>query len=378
MNYRDKTVFVLAILLLCGGHAACPAPDPMATDLSFHEAGGGDGGALCKGNWAIPDIKADDPSCKAAAEDYVPGATTDPYDACLSDDGTYHRFSVSIGSVGRVAGFEAISKLVWRADGTRPTAKDFTDARVIYSEAQGLQSRVERREDMHVAAAAKKCADMDEVEIAAHGDRCVGPAKLQPILNAAFLGGSKGEDVLVNASRIEAGLIWFLYTSVYKEATTCTEKAKDCDSSYAYWSGGEAEGAGLGLSRYLRSVSSQAAKAMWRGVLALRCWRDLDGASPATNLTLRDKALRQMDRAMLRGIAVLIRARLEVFSHETCKEAKDALWAGIQILGGVLDREARIRDATQALTLASELAKDGEHVDAKTIDRVLGALFPCP
>jgi len=350
----------------------------MATDLSLHEAGGGDGGALCNGNWAIPDIKADDPSCKAAADDYIPGSTTDPYDACISDDGTYHRFNVSIGTVGRVAGFEAIGKLLWRADGTRPTAKDFTNARVIYSEAQGLQSRVERREDMHVAAATKKCADMDVAEIAAHGDRCVGSAKLQPILNAAFLGGSEGEDVLVNASRIEAGLIWFLYTSVYKEATTCTEKPKDCDSSYAYWSGGEAEGAGLGLSRYLRSVSSQAAKATWRGVLALRCWRDLDGALPATNLTLRDKALRQMDRAMLRGIAVLIRARLEVFSHETCKEAKDALWAGIQILGGVLDREARIRDATQALTLASELAKDGGHADARKIDSAIDALFPCP
>ncbi|PID38872.1 MAG: hypothetical protein CSA24_02805 [Deltaproteobacteria bacterium] len=375
---------------LLGFSSGCAEDDPTPTDsgVSVDTKGAGDRGVgddasgdapkPCRANWGLPDVQGDNPSCPTSADDYVVGSTTDPYDACVSDDDTYHRFNPSIGSIGRVAGFTKIAEKLWRADGTRPTAADFSEARVIFAENEGLQSRLERREDEHYPAAAKKCADMDATELAANADRCVGPAKIQPLLNAAFVAGGKGEDVLKNAARIEAALLWFLYVSVHKEATTCTNKQKDCDSSYAYFSGGEAEGAGLGLARYLRTVSPQATGRVWDGILAVRCWRDLDQAVPATNLTLRDKAIGQLDRALLRGMAVLVKSRLEAFRKETCAESREALWAGLQILGGVLDREAQVRDAKEAGKLKTELQKAADAADTTVIDSAIDNLFPCP
>lgn len=356
----------------------CAEDDPSPTDAGVTDTVIVGDGAPCLANWGLPDVEADDPACKPLADDYEPGSTTDSYPACISDDDTYHRFEASIGSIGRIAGFEAIAKLLWKPDGTRPTATDFTDARVTYSQNEGLQSRIERREDEHYGAAAKKCADMDATELSQNADRCVGPAKIQPLLNDAFLAGGKGEDVLKNAARIEAALLWFLYVSVHKEATTCTNKQKDCDSSYAYWAGGEAEGAGLGLARYIRTVSPQAAGRVWDGVLAVRCWRDLDQAVPATDLALRDKAIAQLDRALLRGMAVLLESRLEAFRQESCAETREAIWAGLQILGGVLDREAQVRDATQAGKLKAELQKSADAADTTVIGDALDAIFPCP
>jgi hypothetical protein len=369
---------LLTVALLAVALPGCAEDDPTPTDagLETDTIVAGDG-APCAASWALPQT-ADDPSCKPAADDYVPSSTTDPYAACISDDDTYHRFEQSIGSIGRVAGFEAIAKLLWRDDGTRPSAKNFTDARVAYSQTEGLQSRIERREDEHYPAGAKSCADMDATELAQSADRCVGPAQIQPLLNEAFLAGSKGEGLLRNAARIEAALVWFLYVSVHKEATTCTDKQKDCDSSYAYWGGGEAEGAGLGLARYIRTVSPQAAGRVWDGVLAVRCWRDLDQATPATDLALRDKAIGQLDRALLRGLAALVKSRTAALRLQSCAETRDALWSGIQILGAVLDREARVRDATEAGKLSAELKKGADAADTTVIDGALDTLFPCP
>lgn len=342
---------------------------------------GADARGPCAVTWALPDIGGNAPSCAANVDDFVLGSTTDPYAACISDDGTYHPFDPSIGSIGRVAGFERIAALLWRADGAAPNKQAFVEARVAYTEAEGLESRLARREDEHYPAAAKACGDMDASELAANPDRCVGPAKLVPLLNDAFAQGSQGIAPLENAARIEAALLWFLYVSVHKEATTCTGKAKDCDSSQAYYHGGEPKSGGLGLARYVRSVSTQAHERVWDGILAVRCWRDLDSAVPATDLALRDKAIGQLDRALLRGMMLLTKARIAAYRQASCNPARPALWATVQILGGVLDREARDRDATKAASVRATLAKADGVVTAPELDTLvaaLDALFPCP
>ncbi len=314
---------------------------------------------------------ADNAACTQSATDYQPGQA-DTWAACVSDDGAYHPFDPNITSIARVAAFEDIAKLLGFGAGKAPTSQEFLDARVQYSLDQGLESRVSRREDEHYPKAAKKCQDMTPDEIAANPDRCVGPARIQPILNAAFQDGIDAKEPELNAARIEAALLWFLYTSVYKEATTCATTQVDCDSSYAYYTGGEAPGMGIGLSRYTRARSPQADDFTWNAVLGVRCWRDLDNpAGAAMDTALQDKARAQLDRALLRGVALVVRQRAEALP---C----DAAWETVKILGPVLDREATLRDAAKAQILRDEIAKGKDAIDAPTFVNALDAVFPCP
>jgi len=333
--------------------------------------GGSTGGApMCDS----PDANVtaqDNAACQQAGTDYQPGAS-DTWAACISDDGAYHPFDPNISSIARVAAFEQIATLLGFGAGTAPSSQDFLDARVEYALDQGLESRVSRREDEHYPAAAKKCQDMTPDELAQNPDRCVGPAKIQPILNAAFQDGIDGKEPALNAARVEAGLLWFLYASVYKEATTCAAAQADCDSSYAYYTGGEAPGMGLGLSRYTRARSPQADDFVWNGVLGVRCWRDLDNpAGAAMDLVMRDKARAQLDRALLRGVALIVRQRAESLP---C----DAAWETVKILGPVLDREATERDAANAQVLRDEIAKGKDGIDVAAFVTALDAVFPCP
>ena len=71
----------------------------------------------------------------------------DNWDDCISDDGVYHLAGESApSSIARVASFETIADLLWRAD-SAPSAQAFLDARIEYSIDQGLDSRVSRRYD---------------------------------------------------------------------------------------------------------------------------------------------------------------------------------------------------------------------------------------
>jgi len=361
--------------------AGCPANDPNPTRLDSggdarRDSGKNDGSATCS-RWPLPDVKGDDPACTAASGDFIPGDANDGWAACISDDNSYHRFDVNISSIARVAGFEAIAKLLLR-DGSAPSKQDFISARLAYSQPEGLDSRVSRREDEHFKATTKKCSDMQPPEIAANADRCVGQAQLQPLLNAAFKDGADGIDPLLNAARIEAALLWFFYVSTYKEAVTCTAKQKDCDSAWAYYTGGEKRIGGAGLSRYISTVSKQAHDRVWDGVLALRCWRDLDQSVPATNTAMRDRALAQLDRALLRGLALIVKSRLAAIDGETCAPQKPALWLTARILGQVLLREADVQDKAQAAILRAELKKDSGTADVKAVVAAIDRLFPCP
>jgi hypothetical protein len=316
----------------------------------------------------------DNATCTALGTDYTPAASAnDTWAACISDDNTYHPFDVNISSIARVGAFVSISTLLSFGTETAPTVQSFTDARLAYQTDQGLESRVSRREDEHYAAAFLACNTMTPTELAQYPDRCVGPVKIQPILNAAFAEGMTGTSPALNAARIEAALLWFLYVSVYKECTTCTKTVADCDSGYAYYTGGEPRSGGLGLSNYVKVRSPQAHDRIWDGLLAIRCWRDLDNPTgTATDLTLRDRARAELDTALLRGVALIVRQRAQ---KATCP----AMWEFVRILGPVLNREAAVRDATKAQVLATEFAKaNGADVDIPALTTALDAVFPCP
>lgn len=315
-------------------------------------------------------------TCMPADSDYVPGQE-DQWDACVSDDGTYKQFNESISSAGRVAGFEEIADLLWRK-GSTPTSMDFLKAREIYATGEGLDSRVARREDEHYPPIMEngevlKCRDEGVPE--KDPNRCVGPARIRPIINAGFQAGIDGEDPVINAAKVEAALLWFLYVSTHKEAITCTAKTKDCDSAYAYYTGAQARDAGIGLAKYLRTQVPQAHERVWDGILAVRCWRDLDPEETATNLTLRDRAVDQMDKGLLYGLSQIILQRAAATKVHTGTTLKaDLAWLNIMV--PVLYRDAETRNPEQAASLRGSIKEDS--VDADAMAKALTALYDCP
>jgi hypothetical protein len=360
-----RFALLLAATLLVG----CEAGDPEHTGNTADAAS--DAPPSCAPEEITP--FADDPACMPRSGDYVPGSADDGWPLCISDDNKYHQFSTSISSLTRVAAFDEIGKKLGFGTGKVPSAEDFLAARTVFSSDQGLGSRVERREDEHYPPGPAACNTLTPDQQKLYADRCAGPAKIVPIVNAAFADGSNGKEPRANADRLEAALLWFLYLSPFKEARTCTTTVNDCDSSFAYYTGGDARDAeGKGFARYVKARSAQTHDAIWNGILAVRCWRDLDNPTGAAmDLSLRDKAVGQLDRALSKGLAVIVRQRI---ARRMCGSS----WLGTQILGRVLDREATARDATKAALVRTELAKtDPATVDAKALGEALDALFPC-
>ena len=250
--------------------------------------------------------------CLPADTDYLPrsnASADDSWDACISDSGLYSQLELSVSSVERVAGTDAIADLLWRRD-TVPSPDDFLEARDIYTMEQGLRTRVMRRFDPHHEAPPSgglSCGD--ESTYLAYPEYCLGPSTIGPLITTAFIAGIKGLEPLQNAGRIEAGLLWFLYISTIKEAHTCVDVSKDCDSSWAYYSGGTQRGEPLGLAAVIDALSPETHDRAFDGILALRCWRDLDQAAPAENLELWQIAVNQIDQALLHGISLVLRQK---------------------------------------------------------------------
>ena len=231
-----------------------------------------------------------------------------------------------------------------------------------------------RREDEHYPAIpGKLCRDMTPEEQQMHADRCVGPVKIRPILNAAFMNGMMGIEPALNAARIEGALLWHFYISAFKEATSSAENPLDTDSMWAKYTGGEPRSGGLGLSRYVRARSLATHDRIWDGLLAVRCWRHLDNPTGmAMNLMMRDKARAQLDRALLRGMALILRQRVQALPCGTAFET-------VKILGGMLGREATARNPAAAAVLKREVEKtDPAAVDRTALTTALDDLFPCP
>ena len=81
-----------------------------------------------------------------------------------------------------------------------PSTDDFLQARLVYQEDEGLDSRVVRRYDHHYDRPdAGGCEDDGIPED--HPDYCVGPAKLQPLILQALNAGIEGTGPRAQAAR---------------------------------------------------------------------------------------------------------------------------------------------------------------------------------
>lgn len=361
-------------MIYLAASTGCESDPPNASGLPTTVSPDGGTTSSCAPDETV--VREAPTSCGSLPGDYTPrvaSSSTDQWPACVSDGNEYVPFSPNISSVARVAAFEEIARLLGFGTAKLPTPDDFLAARVVYTQEQGIESRVSRREDEHEPALAAACRDLAPEEQMENAARCVGPARIRPILNAAFQEGIAGQAPALNAARIEAALLWFFYISSYKEATTAASSAGDVDSSWAKYTGGEPRASGIGLSRYVRARSLEAHDRIWDALLAVRCWRDLDNPTGvASNLELRDRARAQLDRALLRGMALIMRQRVQQLPCGTA-------WEGVKILGFVLGREAASRDAVLAQALGTELAKaDVTQVDKAALTAALDQLFPCP
>jgi len=415
MTTRDPWLVTLLLLPVL----ACKADDPSETDGNPGTAtdpGTGSSGdtsdptgepttgepGACDGI-EIPAI--DESSCQPLATDFQPrtNAGGDMWPTCAGDSVNYQQVDAKTpGSAARIDAYEAMAKLLWAANGT-PSKADFTAARDQYVIAEGLESRLNRRDDMHYPAipmaewdpqvdADKQCT------VAAlatkYSDRCVGPATMKPIIDQAFVDGQTGTgDARVHAARIHAVLDWFLYLSVYKETNTCaTVKPADCDSAWAYYTGLAPISSGKGFSAGVLAASKNAHERIWDGILAARCWRDLAqddmGGYPLLEMTepalqdLFELGWEQVDQALHRGLAVVVREHAQTYLETLCGESDayaPAVWAYLQIAGPVLQREASERDAAQAKILA-DLWSSTSPTAQGLADGIaaLDAIFPCP
>lgn len=325
-------------------------------------------------------------SCKALASDYTPRVNMskdDTWPACVSDNGTYQLIGMSTPSAAaRTVAYDAIAARLWE-NAAVPGMMDFLKSRDDYSIANGIGSRVDRRQDLHYP----EVPGMDKFACQQMGvpamfpDRCFGPARLSPLITDAFQKGLTGEKPRVQAARIEAALMWFFYLSDISEIWTCSFSGTgDCDSCWGYFNGAKqrADAPVGAVGRYIKKLSPETYDRAFDAVLAARCWRDLDKALPAMDTAKMDLAWKQLDRAMLRGIALIARDRI---AQLPClKDAElEAAFEFVKLTLGWLDRESRARDVAKADVLkAAASAASGDKVDVKAAQAAIDGLYDCP
>ncbi len=377
-----------------------PSTGEPTTDPGTGETGPPD--MACAGI-AVPAI--DESACGPLASDYQPrdaSSANDAWPACVTDTTPYPQVNGGTpGSAARIDAYVAMAALLWANPG-EPTPADFTAARDQYVIPEGLESRLVRREDLHVPG-----IPMDEWDDQVDGDkqctvqaladkypdRCVGPFTLKPIADAAFVAGQSGDgDPRVHAAELHAALDWFLWLSIYTEAETCgSEDPGDCDSCWAYYTGLEPMSSGKAFSRDVLDVSQNTHERIWDGIRAVRCWRDLYSENgeyplfPALDADAHaqfDLGWEQLDQALHRGIALVVRAHTTEYLDTLCGAADvhlPAAWAYLQILGPALQHEADARDPATAATLADLWSAD-EPSPQQLADGItaIDAIFSCP
>ncbi len=373
MRLKLFSLAISSILLL----ASCVWDDPEENSIDANTDAGADtdGNAECSA--ADMAYEEDIFECDPAWTDYRPRTNSsqdDTWEVCISDDGQYHQIEESVSSIARVEAYDDIGGLLW--ENSAVTAQDFIDARILFEEDQGIGSRVARRYDVHYDPPPDGACEDDGVP-AAYPDYCVGPAVLQPIIVEAFADGCLGKNLSANAAKIEAALQWFLYVSAVKEATTCATTPKDCDSCWAYYSGGTPRDTPAGLAADIDDWAPETHDRAYDGVLAVRCWRDLDSEENAQNLEMQTQAIEQLDSALLRGMAVLVRQRFHSLSCSTGTHQQAALeW--LRIVIPLFDRETRTRDPEVANLLKKEVAKAADKIDLDSVIATIDFTYPCP
>ena len=322
--------------------------------------------------------------CVPLATDYQPrvnASQDDEWPACISDDGEYHPVDPNRQPVlPRVVAIEEIGRLLWNGP-VPPGSPEFVEARTIYGRSDGLSRFLQAAKDIH---ALKKpppgvqfsCGELGSA--AEYADLCVG-AKLLQVVNDAFQRGVAGDQPQVQAARIQAALLWYLQASVMNDANAALyQTSRYGDDAWDNYCGGRELDQPLALARFVRSVGPETHGRVWDGLLAVRCRTDLNrlGLSyPA----LQQRALEQLDRAVIRGLALVLRRRLGLLGCADSSDERDAHLAFVRLLGGFLDRAARAVDPDRANMLAGALATGAP--GAAEIDAAQAAidtLFPCP
>jgi len=325
-------------------------------------------------------------SCKCSPDDYAPrfnNSKNDTWPACISDanPSKYVQLAASLPSaVARTQAFVAMGMSLWKKSGT-PTAADFTAARDAYSVASGVGSRVARRQDIHYpevpgddkfACATPSIATM-------YPDRCAGPAKLKPIIDAAFTAGAAGTKPLVQSARVEAALLWFFYLSSLSEEWTSTfDNMEDIDSAWGYVTGGTDRGSPIGLGQYIQQLDSQTYDRCFDALQAGRCWRDIDKDFPSTCSLFYQRTSNQLDKALTRGMALILRDRIGKIPSLT-GEAQEAALHFVNIIGLLMDRAVRAVDPAKAEQLkTSTQAVTAAAVNVAQAQGILDSVFACP
>jgi hypothetical protein len=384
----------IASLILPLALAACTTgEDDGNADDETGDTGDGDGDPAV--DPCDPVVAAlDESACMPLPTDYVPGAD-DNYAACVSDGGTYELVSDAPGTIARIEAYEDIADLLWNAG--VPSSEDFAMARMVFEIDEGIGSRVDRREDLHYPEIPmaewdqgldpdKQCSN--SMLAVAYPDRCVGPSTLLPMINQAFIDGIEGNgDPNVHAATIKGALLWFLYLSPYKEAFTCfSAKGADCDSAWAYYTGGaQLDGALLGLAAAVEPSSPNTHSRMFDALLAVRCVRDIypediypaGGPLPAEAEILFEVAWEQLDQASHRALATVLRQHAA--AQDTCGGAAAANWTLVGIVGQALQREAADRDAAASSELDTLYAiAEPTPDDVARVIELIDQVFPCP
>ncbi|MCP4602868.1 MAG: hypothetical protein GY847_20520 [Proteobacteria bacterium] len=368
--------WILSLLVLCS--TACVDDDPTKQGLQDTNPDTNmdtDANTQCKADDLVYEEEIAD--CIPKETDYMPrdnGSKDDSWEACISDDNRYHQIEESISSIARVEVYDTIAAMLW--ENSAVTAQNFIDARILFEQEQGLGSRVARRYDIHYDPPPEgSCEDKGIPN--AYPNYCVGAAVLQPIIVEAFGKGCQSDNMVTNAAKIEAALQWFLYISSIKEATTCAQKANDCDSSWAYYSGGTPREAPIGLAADIDYLAPETHNRAYDGILAVRCWRDLDYETEAANSKMQTLAKEQLDFAMLRAMGLLIRQRFLALSCST-GDYQQATLDGLRILVPLFDRETRERDPAVADLLMNEIEKPAQKIDFAEVVSKIDSTYPCP
>jgi hypothetical protein len=367
------------------------------------------------------------PACMPLASDY-PGSA-DYACPSVSGSATWPRIGASISTIARMEQYEAMANLLF--DPTRdPSATDFADARTQFATAEGIGSRVGRRYDLHFpVATAMGPGRICQSEASWRADPlfCVGPATLNPIVLDMLQRGAASdpsEPSRLYGARIEAALLWFSHLSVYKETNTCAYlypgndgKREDCDSAWAYYTGGRERAALLSeeiaFAREIRSLDEDAHTRILDGLFAVRCWREIDtsGTPSPTPLptydmpdglshrALFERAREQLDDALDYAFAQLLIDRLERLRTTTGDEQRyhlaflrtilapipartitDAMGMSISYPAreSLYDRTLREVSAADADFVLAQIAMDPASMDIAGIIARLDAAFPCP
>ena len=368
----------LGSLVLALGLAACGDSTMNTTPMGNMTDDTG-GATRCQG----PSFTENVTSCMPAASDYRPRVNMsmgDTWPTCVTDNGSFPFIGGSApASASRTAAFESIAARLWN-NSNALTTDDFLKARDDYSVMEGIGSRVARRQDVrYPELAGDKFACADLAVAAKYPNRCFGPAQLKPIIDDAFQKGLMGQSARIQAARLEASLLWFFYLSILSEIWTSSfDDIVDVDASYGYWNGAQPRDMPMGLGKIVRSLGQETYDRGMDAVYSTRCWRDIDKALPYTNTMYFNLAQQQNDKAMTRGMALILRDRFGQLGCSTGAQQQANL-EFVRLMGGFLDRAARAIDATKADQLKAQWsAQSAASVNVATAQQLLDQLFPCP